>query len=155
MKDRIVKIAEDYWSGLHPALMEHVAQVERKVADVLALEAYYRTGHEDKGLQASLGTFASQTVNIRSLSSVLKQGEESRLMQKERYARIKKIAKELEQLRGSLRDKPPACTFMELAGDAEPILDAYESHIGPLAKAFRTLRIADLEARAQIGRAHV
>jgi pyruvate-ferredoxin/flavodoxin oxidoreductase len=149
MKDRIVDIVEEYWGDLYPALMKHVSETERQVENVLTLEAYYRTGHEDKQLQTALGSFAAQTVDVRSLSSVLKQGEDSRTMQKERYERIQSLAKDLAKLRTTLEKTPPKCTFMELGKGVDAILEGFESHIGALAKAFRTTRIADMEARAR------
>ena len=156
MKPQIVDIAESYWKERLPALLKLVDDGARQIDNIVALENYYRHSRtEEGGLNRSFGRFASSTLDFKALSSVLQKGHDSRTMQKERYERILAVARDLEQLRKTYRDNPPACTFVELEQGAEKILSAFENHIEGVARAFGLLRRARLEARGKyVGAEH-
>ncbi|MEE8396684.1 MAG: hypothetical protein V3S29_11560 [bacterium] len=149
MKERIAEIVEDYWSRRLPALMEFVSRRTRQIENLLSLEDFYRTGHKGEKLKKAMGGFGSDVLDIGSLSTVLRRGDGARTMEKERYNRVQALFGELTKLGAALTDDPPRCSFHEMVNGSQAIVDSFDTHIGPLAKTFRTLRIADVEARAK------
>jgi pyruvate-ferredoxin/flavodoxin oxidoreductase len=149
MKKQIQHIVGEHWNNRLAALTKILGETTRQIEDILILEDYYRTGHKDESLRKSLGSFGSKILDVESLSSVLQQGDEGRLIKKERYRRVQKLFQELEKLCKSYQDAPPRCQFFDLAQGTEKILGAFEDHIGDVAHAFHLLRVAKLEARAK------
>jgi pyruvate-ferredoxin/flavodoxin oxidoreductase len=149
-RQQIVEIAESYWTERVPVLLKVVEDGARQIENIVSLEDYYRNARtEEVGLQRSFGGFASATLDFKALSSVLQQGHDSRTMQKERYRRILAVARDLDKLRDSYRENPPACRFVELEQGAQAIFSAFENHIEGVARAFGLLRRARLEARGK------
>ena len=149
MKARIVDIVEGYWSQRLPALMEFVSERTCQIENLLSLEDFYRTGHKGENLKKAMGGFGSNALDMGSLSSVLQRGDVARTMEKERYHRVQALFQELQKLLAALTATPPRCAFHDMENGPQAIADAFDTHIEPLAKTFRTLRIAQVEARAR------
>ena len=148
MKEQITEMVEAFWAKRRPALMQFVAQRTSQIENLLVLEDFYRTGRKDEALQKAMGGFGMNVLDLTALSSVLERGGGSRTMQKERYHRIQTMFQEMEKLGEGFAKSPPACCFLDLKEGPDAVVDAFDHHIEPLAKAFRTLRIAEIEARA-------
>ena len=149
MKEMIAEMVEGHWENRYPDLMRLVNERSRQIENLLILEEHHRTGQERKSLQKALGGFGASSLDMGSLSSVLQRGEDSRTMETERLHRIQALFQELVNLKDSLEKEHPKCRFLEFEAGAEALLEAFDQHIADLAKAFRTLRIAEIEAGAR------
>ncbi len=149
MKQQIQQIVVEQWNDRLASLTKLLGEATRRMEDILRLEDYYRTGHKEESLRESLGSFGSKILDLETLSSVLQQGDEGRLVMKERYHRVQNLFQELEKLRKNYQDAPPRCRFFDLDEGADKILDAFEEHIAVMTRTFRLLRVARLEARAK------
>lgn len=149
MKEQIQEMVEGYWNGRLPALQQLAEARARQIENLLILEDHQQRGRKGDKLKKALGAFGADALDLDSLSSSLEHGGGGEALGQERFDRVRGLQRELAQLRQALEKSPPACTFMDLSKGPEAIAEGFAKHIAPMAKRFRTLRLAELEAGAQ------
>ncbi len=149
MKQQIADMVEAHWESRYPDLMRLVDERTLQIENLLILEEYHRSGQKGENLKKAMAGFGATALDMGSLSSVLRRGGVSRTMGTERFHRIQTLHQELIKLKGSLEKARPKCRFLEFEEGPDALLEAFDHHIADLAKAFRTLRIAQIEAGAR------
>lgn len=149
MAGGVVKIVEDFWESRFPLLIDRVEEAIDRMEAILTLEEDYRAGQEEERLKGSLGAFASQTIDLHSMASVLRERDKSRSLKKGRLQRIEKIFQELQRIRETYQKSPPRCQIVSTDRGVPQILEAAEDHFNAMVPTFRFMRMAALESRAR------
>ena len=150
MKTTLREIADKHWEARFPDLIALMDETLHRVENFLVLEDHYKgLRGEETRLSKSFGGFGSDVLDMKSLSTVLDKGYESKGMQKERSRRMRNIFSELESLRKAYQAKKPPVGHHELVPDVEAMLASFEEHIGGLSHLFRLIRMAQLEAKGR------
>ncbi|MDH5751949.1 MAG: ferredoxin [Deltaproteobacteria bacterium] len=144
------RMAESHWQRKQTALQGMAEKAAQQVENFLALENYYRGAQKGgEALEKSFGTFGSDIIDLKALSSTLKRSFDSRTMEKGRYERLNKLSEKLRGYLKSMKSKPPGCGFVELKKGQQAVLKAFEDHMSTMTDFFATVRLAGLESRGK------
>lgn len=150
MIESVVRIVEEYWQPLQAELLERIADTSARMGEILSAEQS-RGKNPGGGASAgnSIGAFGAGSIDMDSISSLLGELHTRSTMPKKRLQRIKGIVKELAEIEESVRERPPACRFIEMEGNLEGSLGQLEEHLNAQARVARALRMAELEMKSR------
>ncbi len=146
---RIDDHANALWDTTRDALVAWMTQTAQALDDLLVQNRRQRRSHKGKQLRKGMGRFAADAVNDDALSSILTMGDRIRLMPEDRLKRIEQLCSDLQAVIVQYRKAAPEPIRLVFDGDMGRVLRRCEMHWDAMARAFRILRMAQLEVRAQ------
>jgi pyruvate-ferredoxin/flavodoxin oxidoreductase len=149
MQEPIGRSIEDAWTQRRAALHQALSETTGALRDLLRLDEYHRHGHDPDQLQRALGPLAETSLDLGSLSRVLGGATRSRAMAPERLQRVQALIPALEELAQSWSSAPFDAASIDIDSDEDEIRDRARAHLDRVARAFRALRLAELEIRSK------
>jgi pyruvate-ferredoxin/flavodoxin oxidoreductase len=149
MDQKLKKSIDELWLKKLDKLKEEVAGAFRKVDEILIVEENNRSGHEEKNLEKSMGSFGSGSLDFGAISKAVKKVDKAGSMDDTRFERIKTLKEELESLSEKLEKEPPMPKYLSVEKGLDDILFDVEAHFDAMAEIFRLIRTADMEAGAR------
>jgi len=149
MKEQVLQAVQDVWRDDRVALEEAFEESIRELTALLRLDEYHRHGHDPEQLERALGPLAATNMDLGSLSRLLGESRPSRAMTPDRHDRVDELIAGLGEMKEAWSNRPVDAVSTEIENEEREILKLAEEHLNRCARAFRTLRIAQLELRAK------
>lgn len=141
-------IVERDWEDRRALLQQRVEGAVEGLKGMVVLEEHRGRSDADAGAYAaSLGGFASKTVDPRSLYALAGRGRRGRANDSDRPQRLRALIADLEKHLLEIRENPPLCLFVESDCGAEEAISKARDHVKRHAAVLRLLNSAAREER--------
>ncbi|TWT79460.1 hypothetical protein CA13_08610 [Planctomycetes bacterium CA13] len=149
MQTKILQPVQEVWQHHCAALGEAITHTIHELNNLVRLDDYHRHGHNTEKLEEALGPYATASLDVSSLSSVLGPSARALAMDSVRLDRINELLKSLESMKDDGSLTVSGCESVDIEEDELRIHQAAEKHLHHMASVFRALRIAQLEIRSK------
>jgi pyruvate-ferredoxin/flavodoxin oxidoreductase len=147
--EQVIAQAGELWQSTRTAIADLLDGVIADLQQLCDRDTEDQALHSGAQLRQTLGPFAEAAVDSESLAGVLAAAGRQRAVAPQRLARIQATLAGLRNLRAAWQQTPPACVVLRGNESMDAIRTRCAGHLDAMARAFRLLRMGQLELAAQ------